>query len=89
MKVFDHGRRGETGVGAAQHLGNARMLAGHSLDMGFIKHRIGQGNRRRLIAAPVEFFIDDTGLEAMRWIIRLPRKATDDLARVGIDQQSP
>jgi hypothetical protein len=45
LEMFDHRRRGETGVGAAQHFGNAGVLPAASLDMRFVENRVSQGYR--------------------------------------------
>jgi hypothetical protein len=67
--VLDHRRCGETGVSAAQGLGNSGVLATDSLDMNFIEYRVGPGYRQLGIATPVEVFVDDTGFQAVRRIV--------------------
>jgi hypothetical protein len=87
--MLDHRRRGEAGVGAAQLLGDVRVLLADALDVHFVEHRVGPGRRRWGVAAPVEMLVDDAALEPVgRLVRRRPGKITGHFAGVGVEQQA-
>jgi hypothetical protein len=74
LEMLDHRRRGETGVGAAQHLGNAGVLPAASLDMRFVKHRVLPGVSAGGASSPQSNSSSTTQAEAVRRIIRCFRQ---------------
>ena len=84
-QVVQGSRRGEAGVGPAQGLRNAGMSPAEALDVGLVDDRVGVGDRRRSIAAPVEAVLENQAARhARRRIqvavaIRVARRVAHDL----------
>ena len=68
--VFEHRRRREAGIGAAQSFGNVRLPLCRSLDVNFVEHRIIPRDSRRCIALPVEIVAGDARPEVIRGVGR-------------------
>ena len=62
LQIIDHFGMGEPEIGAAVLLGNAWMQLREAFDMQLVDHRIAPGRRRRTVALPIEYGIDDTTL---------------------------
>ena len=90
-------------VAAAHRFGHAGVQLGESLDMQFVEHGVGQWRVQRPVVTPIEMVVDDTCLQRMPGVVvhvqqrRVPRidaglvaapfEATDDLARIRVEQQ--
>ena len=59
LEVVDHQRVRETGVGAAQRLGDVGVRDREALDVRLVDHRLVVGDARVAVAAPVEERVDD------------------------------
>ena len=58
LKMLNHRRMGQSGVGAAQVLRYRRMGLGHALDVGLVDDRLVVGGARCMVGPPLEERVD-------------------------------